>query len=236
MSSLATIISDLSPDPWGLNDFTAYLSRNHCLENLQFVQDASRYRVCYAETVGGNRIPWVSIRCHYDYLQALWEGLVGAYILPDGHREVNIPSKVRDQLLGFHSSGFLPHPSELDDAVKTIHELMEDSILPGFLNSHVSQEQPGDGGRGDWRGINGKLRRKISMSSSEGDHQRKLRVSEASEPWASSLGRDGGDTFCARCHSIEDALPSLRRYLLRRAIQLFDHTVHGVRGIVAGQA
>lgn len=147
MSSLASIISGLSPDPWGLSDFTAYLSRNHCLENLQFVQDASRYRVCYSEIVGGNRIPRASLRCHYDYLQALWEGLLGTYIRTNGHREVNLPSEVSDRLLGFRSSDFLPHPSELDDAVEIVHQLMEDSILPGFLNSHMSLEKPGDRGR-----------------------------------------------------------------------------------------
>ncbi|KAH6988702.1 RGS domain-containing protein [Ilyonectria destructans] len=234
MSSLASIISDLSPDPWGLNDFTAYLSRNHCLENLQIAQDASRYRVCYAKIVGGNRIPRVSLRCHYDYLQALWEGLLGTYILPNGHREINLPSEVRDRLLGFRSSDFLPHPLELDDAVEIVHQLMEDSILPGFLNSHMSLEQPGDRGRGKRRGTSGRDRRKISTSSPELDHRRKLQVSGASGLRASGLrgdGGDGGDAFYARCHSIGGAETSPRSHLLRRTIEVFNHTVRGARGM-----
>ncbi|SCO84439.1 related to a-agglutinin core protein AGA1 [Fusarium oxysporum] len=84
-------------------------------------------------------------RCDYDYLRALWEDLLENYILPDGHREVNLPSEVRDRLLGFCSSDLLPHPSELDAAVKIVHELIEDSILPGFLNSHMSPKQSDDG-------------------------------------------------------------------------------------------
>ncbi|KAH7130892.1 RGS domain-containing protein [Dactylonectria macrodidyma] len=236
MPSLANIISDLSPGPWGLSDFTTYLSRNHCLENLQFVQDASRYRIYYAEIVGSNRIPPVSLRCHYDCLQALWEGLLGAYILPNGHREVNLPSEVRDRLLVCRSSDFVPHhPSELDDALEAIHQLMEDSILPGFLDSsRLSLEQPGDRGRGDRRGISGRLRRKISASSLDWDHRRKFQVHGASTRRASSLGRDGrdrGDTFCAHCHFIQGAVPSSRSHLLRRTIAVFDHTVRGVRGM-----
>ncbi|KAH6988734.1 RGS domain-containing protein [Ilyonectria destructans] len=225
MALSRTIISGLSPDPWGLSDFTAYLSRNHCLENLQFVQDASRYRVCYAEIVGGNRIPRASLRCHYDYLQALWEGLLGTYIRPNGHREVNLPSEVSDRLLGFRSSDFLPHPSELDDAVEIVHQLMEDSILPGFMNSHMSLEKPGDRGRGKRRGTSGRDRRKISTSSPELDHRRKLQVSGASGLRAS------GDAFYARRHSIGGAEPSPRSHLLRRTIEVFDHTVCGVRGM-----
>ncbi|KAH7115476.1 RGS domain-containing protein [Dactylonectria estremocensis] len=231
MPSLANIISDLSPGPWRLSDFTTYLSRNHCLENLQFVQDASRYCVCYAEVAGGNRTPQVSLRCHDDYLQALWKGLLGAYILPNGHREVNLPSKVRDRLLVFRSSDFLPHPSELDDALEIIHQLMEDSILPGFLNSRVSLEQPGDRGCGDWNGISGRLRRKISTSSLYWDHGKRVQVNEPLRLRASSLGGDGGDTFCAPCHFVEGAAPSPRSHLLRRTIEVFDLTVRGVWGM-----
>ncbi|KAH6873656.1 RGS domain-containing protein [Thelonectria olida] len=169
MPLLANIISDLSPDPWTLYDFTVYLSSNDCLETLQFFQDASRYRYCYAEIVGGNRTPWVSVRCDYDYLRALWEDLLENYILPNGQREVNLPSEVRDRLLGFCSSDLLPHPSELDDAVKIVRELIEDSILPGFLNSHMSAKQPSNGVRGALKRIGSSLRRKILTSLSEWD-------------------------------------------------------------------
>ncbi|KAH8646455.1 RGS domain-containing protein [Ilyonectria robusta] len=231
MSSLASIISDLSPDPWRLNDFTAYLSRNHCLENLQFVQDASRYRVCYAEIVGGNRIPRASLRCHYDYLQALWEGLLSTYIVSHGHREVNLPSDVKKRLLGF-SSDFLPHPSELDDAVDIVHQLMEDSILPGFLNSHMSSEQLGERGRGKRRGTSGRDRRKISTSTPKLDYRRKSPANEATGLRTSGLrgaGADGENAIYARRHSIGGTEPSPSHHLLRRTIEVFDHTVRGVR-------
>ncbi|KAH7112266.1 RGS domain-containing protein [Dactylonectria estremocensis] len=231
MPSLSDVISDLSLDPWRLDDFTAYLSKNHCLETLQFVQDASRYQACYAEIVEGIRIPWVYLRCHYDYLQALWEHLMDAYILPGGYREVNLPCEVRARLLGFRSSDFPPHPSELSDAVRSIHELMEDSILPGFLDSQVSLEQPAGRGCCDLRGTSGRLRQKISKTTSERDHQRKFRVREGSGSRASGLGGDGEGSFCRRRYLLGGALASPRCHLLRRAMESFDHTVRGVGGI-----
>ncbi|KAH7187607.1 RGS domain-containing protein [Fusarium oxysporum] len=198
MPSLADVMSDLSPDPWRLNDFKAYLSRNHCLEPLQFVQDVSRYRACYAESVGDCRIPWECSRCHYDYPQAQWKDLLDAYILPTAHREINLTSKVRDRLLRFRYSNLPPHPSEFDDAVKAALELMEDSILPGFLNSQVWLEQPGDRRRGVWRRISGRLRRKISTPISERDHQAR---SHMLPTWKVIVG----GTCCTRRYSLGGA-------------------------------
>lgn len=229
MPSLADTISDPTPEPWILNDFTAYLSRNHCLETLQFVQDASRYRACYAEIVGSNKFPCEYFKCHYDYLQALWEDLLEAYILPNAHREVNLPSNLRDRLLAFRYSALLPHPSELDDAVNAVYELMEDAIVSGMLNSPVPLEQPGNGGRGVWKRISGKLRRKMSKSmsksNSERDLQTKFRVSEGHELRSSCLGGDDADTFYTRRHSLEGNSPIPRSHLLQRVMEVFDHTV-----------
>jgi len=174
MQSLPEIISNSNSDARGLNDFTAYLSKNHCLETLQFIQDASRYRAYYAEIVEDKEIPWAYLRRHYDYLQELWEDLLGTYILHSGHREVNLPSEVRARLLGLRSSALPPHPSGLDEAVKIILELMEDSILPGFLRSYVSLDQPGDRGGGGWRGFSADFSRKSQHPRQNGATRRIL--------------------------------------------------------------
>jgi hypothetical protein len=146
MPILPEVIYNLTSDASRLNDFTAYLSKNHCLETFQFIQDALRYQAHYAEIVEHEEIPWEYLRRHYDYLQELWEDLLGTYILPNGHREVNLPSEIRTRLLGIRSSALPPYPSGLDDAVKTVLELMEHSILPGFMKSYESLDQPGGGG------------------------------------------------------------------------------------------
>ncbi|KAH7118205.1 hypothetical protein B0J13DRAFT_458428, partial [Dactylonectria estremocensis] len=121
-------------------------------------------------------------------------------------------------------------PSACRPFFRIVHELMEDSILPGFLNSQVSLEQPADRGGRDLRGISSRLRRKISTTS-ERDHQRKFRVSEGSGSRASGLRGDGEGSFCRRRHLLEGAPASPGSHLPRRAMELFDHTVRGVRGM-----
>jgi hypothetical protein len=224
MQSLPEVISNLNSDAGESNDFTAYLSKNHCLETLQFIQDASRYRACYAEIVEDKEIPWAYLRRHYDYLQELWEDLLGTYILPSGQREVNLPSEVRARLIGLRSSALPPHPSELDEAVKVILELMEDSILPGFLKSYVSLDQPGDRGGGGWKGIFGRLQPKIPTPTSEPGY-------EDSGSRASGSGEDGEATLCTRRRFLGGAPASPHSHLLRPLGELFAHTVRGVRGM-----
>ncbi|KAI5455780.1 RGS domain-containing protein [Mariannaea sp. PMI_226] len=197
MQSLLEVISNFNSDAGGFDDFTAYLSKNHCLETLQFIQDASRYQAYYAEIVEDKEIPWAYLIRHYDYLQDLWEDLLGTYILPSGHREINLPSEVRARLLGLPSSALPPHPSELDDAVKIVLELMEDSILPGFLKPYVSLDEPGDSG-GGWKGIFGRLQRKIPTPVSE-------RGYEDSGSRTSGSREDGEATLCERRRFIGSA-------------------------------
>lgn len=132
----------------------AFLSQNHCLENLEFTMDASRYRKHYSKMVNrhpGSAISPLSDECAYVLM--LWRRLIDAYIRESGPREVstqcqaharlslliasqvNLPAEVRDNLLGLSDSYVPPHPSSLDEAVSKIYELMEESVLVSFLNS-----------------------------------------------------------------------------------------------------
>ncbi|KAH7303715.1 RGS domain-containing protein [Stachybotrys elegans] len=135
MTPLARVISDPSAHPCALNKLRAYLSTHHCLENLQFIQDASRYRAYYAQTVQGDRRRWSSSGPDYDNLRTMWKDLLNTYIVRNGHREVNLPSEARDYLLNLHHPDFIPHPSVLDDAIKASYQLIEDSILPSLIDS-----------------------------------------------------------------------------------------------------
>ncbi|RKK11284.1 hypothetical protein BFJ66_g16600 [Fusarium oxysporum f. sp. cepae] len=225
MSLLPEVISNLALDASRLNDFTAYLSKNHCLETFQFIQDASRYRAYYAEIVEDKEIPWEYLRRHYYYLQELWEDILGTYILPNGHREVNLPSEIRTRLLGLRSSALPPHPSGLDDAVKTVLELMEDSILPGFMESYESLDRPGGRGEvGGWRGVLCRLQRRISTTTSEQNYKESV-------PRASDSRDDSEATHCTRRRFLAVAAASPYNHLRRPLGGLFDHTVCNVRGI-----
>ena len=137
--NLREILANTSDAPWTLAAFMAYLSNNHCLETLEFTMDAGRYKKHYAKmlsrAVDGGSPPSKD----REYVQALWQRLVDAYIRPNGSREVNLPSNVRDPLLTLSPAELPPAPETLDPAVTKIYELMEESVLVPFLNSAYPQ-------------------------------------------------------------------------------------------------
>jgi hypothetical protein len=112
----------------------------------------------------------------------------------------------------------------LDDVIQIVLELMEDSILPGFLKSYESLDQSRGGVVCGWRGVLGGLQRKISTPTSEGDDEDSLSRSSGSR-------EDGEATHCTRRRFLVAALASPRRHLLRPLGGLLDHTVCGVRGM-----
>jgi hypothetical protein len=143
--NLSDILSNNSPPPWTLTAFMAYLSQNHCLETLEFTMDAKRYSQHYEKTAakspGGRMLPGSEESI---YILSLWQRLMQAYIQPNGAREVNLPSGVRDALLSQDLTLLPPHPETLDVAIGKVHELMEESVLVPFLNSHYPQTAQGD--------------------------------------------------------------------------------------------
>jgi len=143
--NLSDILANNAPPPWTLSAFMAYLSQNHCLETLEFTMDATRYRKHFVKMAsrapGGQMVPG-SEECNY--VLTLWQRLVEAYIAPNGSREVNLPSDIRDSILALSNAIVPPHPSMLDPAVQKVYELMEDSVLVPFLNSfYPSSAHPG---------------------------------------------------------------------------------------------
>lgn len=133
--SLPAVLSNSAPPPWTLSAFTAYLSNNHCLENLEFTMDAARYRERHDEmTMQLAGIPNTPEVEDVRYVRMLWQRLLDAYLVPDGPREINIPSDVRDRLLSLPNHSMPPSPDALDAAVKIVYKLMEESVLISFLN------------------------------------------------------------------------------------------------------
>ncbi|KAK0651387.1 RGS domain-containing protein [Cercophora newfieldiana] len=136
--SLRDILSNTAPPPYTLGAFMAFLSQNHCLETLEFTMDADRYRAAYADILQQQLTATGDAN---DHVCALWQKLMHAYILPCGYREVNLPAHVRDRLLSLPATPTPPHPTELDEAVTIVYELMNDSVLGPFLGS-VSAPSP----------------------------------------------------------------------------------------------
>ncbi|KAK1481635.1 hypothetical protein CPAR01_06094 [Colletotrichum paranaense] len=135
--TLSEILSNTSMPPWTLAAFMAYLSQNHCLETLEFTMDADRYRKAYEQIITNQE--WIGDG--KEHVCSLWEKLMQAYIIPYAPREVNLPSPVRNHLTNLDCSSAPPPPSELDDAVRIVYELMNDSVLVPFIES----VQPGHG-------------------------------------------------------------------------------------------
>jgi hypothetical protein len=137
--NLREILANTSPSPWTLAAFMAYLSNNHCLETLEFTMDAGRYKKHYAKMLSkadDGEAPPAKDR---EYVQLLWTRLIDAYIQPNGSREVNLPSEVRDPILNLEIGDLPPTPEKLDPAVAKIYELMEESVLVPFINSCYPQ-------------------------------------------------------------------------------------------------
>ncbi|POS86953.1 hypothetical protein EPUL_005651 [Erysiphe pulchra] len=135
--TLQDILSNSAPSPWTLSAFMAYLSQNHCLETLEFTMDAAKYEKQY-HTMITTQSPIPSnttLSPEIEYVRKLWSKLIDAYIRPNGPREVNLPSDVRDKLLSLPCATSSPDPSELVKAVKITYELMDQSVLMPFLSS-----------------------------------------------------------------------------------------------------
>lgn len=139
--TLQEILANEAPPPWSLSAFTAYLSQNHCLETLEFTSDARRYVKQYQDTADPQGT--ITTARDSDYLRMLWQRLLQAYIAPNASREVNIPSAVRNRLLALDYTTTPPDPRELDDAVRIVFDLMDESVLVSFLESIPPRDADG---------------------------------------------------------------------------------------------
>lgn len=98
--------------------------------------DAQRYSTHYTSMATKDPLTPISPTSpDCEYVRMLWQKLVDAYITPNGPREVNLPSDVRDRLLSLPYELVPPDAAELEPAVKIIYELMDESVLVPFLNS-----------------------------------------------------------------------------------------------------
>ena len=143
LPTLQEILSNSAPQPYTLSAFTAYLSQNHCLENLEFIKEADRYRVKYDEMMSGSPEPAFSD----DYRECedvrnLWNRVLQTYVVPNTPREINIPSEVRDALVALPNVTTPPHPEVLEPAVKAVSDLMNDSILMAFIHDLSPAKPP----------------------------------------------------------------------------------------------
>ncbi|KAM0352850.1 hypothetical protein ACHAPU_001732 [Fusarium lateritium] len=168
--SLTELLLDVASPPWTLSAFMAYLSQNHCMESLEFTLDSQRYAAFYCEMITNN--PNYTQESN-DRVCILWEKLMQVYIIPCAPREVNLPARIRDQLLGLPCGPSPPHPGQLDEAGRILYELMNDSLLLPFLQSVAHMQLDGnaeDHGRGSRRSSNSNTRMGATVRSINTTH------------------------------------------------------------------
>lgn len=160
--NLSQILADQAPAPWTLEAFTAFAERNMCLENIEFIQDAERYRQAYSAVTDRDKHRSRSVGSRDDApalsrmdsaqtetLKEMWTRIMLLYIAASSPKELNLSSNIRAQLIPHNKSPVPPSPHLLDPAVNKIYELIEDSILFSFLNEVNMSYQPSVSSRDD---------------------------------------------------------------------------------------
>ena len=156
----------------------AFLSQNHCLETLEFTMEANRYTSAYSEVMSGQNN--FKVNDGKDYLCGLWRKLMDSYVVPDSFREVNLPAPVRDRLLRMSAHGIPPHPSALDEAIRIVYELMNDSVLGPFLDSFAAPHHGEPGVHENATGRQGRSRLRIPKESSSNTNEESSRSPKSS--------------------------------------------------------
>ncbi|KAE8139229.1 RGS domain-containing protein [Aspergillus pseudotamarii] len=132
---LDEILNDTAPVPYTLGTFIAFLAQNHCLEVLEFILEAKRYRKTY-DWLQDHGKKCGEDEAHEERLRRVWDRIIETYIESGAPREINVPNETREELLSYTKTyGSVPPPSLLDSAVQHMHELLRDSILIPYLRS-----------------------------------------------------------------------------------------------------
>lgn len=141
--TLKNILENEAAHPWTLSAFSAFLSQNLALENLEFYMDAQRYKAAHRSMVERSLTDSSSpskVNYREDdrvFVCSLFQRLLAAYIMPNAPKEVNITGAVREALLAERSRNpdIPPDPLVLEQAIKKVKDLMEESLYFPFLNS-----------------------------------------------------------------------------------------------------
>lgn len=132
---LDEILNDTAPVPYTLGTFIAFLAQNHCLEVLEFILEAKRYRKTY-DWLQDHGKACGEDGAHEERLRTVWDRIIDTYIESGAPREINVPNETREELLEYtKTNDSIPPPSLLDNAVQHMHELLRESILIPFLRS-----------------------------------------------------------------------------------------------------
>lgn len=125
------IIEDTAPFPYTLGAFMDFLCRNHCIETLEFILEARRYRKTFSllrHSCGDSPIA----NAWKDQMILQWQRLMTVYIAPSAPSEINLSPAVRAKSLEATSVQSPPSPDLLEPAIQSMFRLINDSVLTPF--------------------------------------------------------------------------------------------------------
>lgn len=129
---LEEILEDAAPLPYTLSAFMDFLCRKHCLEILEFILEVRRYRKAHSLLQHGFGDSTTNNAWNTQMMMQ-WQHLMATYIVPSAPCEINVPPKVREELLEFANNSSPPPPDVLEAPIQNMHALINDSILMPFL-------------------------------------------------------------------------------------------------------
>ncbi|KAF9890276.1 hypothetical protein FE257_006190 [Aspergillus nanangensis] len=134
------VLNGVSPHPYTLDEFKAYLVKNHCSEFLDFILDVRDYNEKYISSlpVPGSihqqqQEEEGEAEAAAEWLLTVWQRIISVYILPGSSREMNLSGEERDKLLQYADERVPPSPCSIEEAIKGIYESFRASIFIAFL-------------------------------------------------------------------------------------------------------
>jgi hypothetical protein len=137
LPSLGEVLNGAAKPPFTLDRFRLFLYHNHCVEILNFLESAKRYRESFASCeVQSGYLSWGShCRPEVELLRWLWQSLLSTFILPGSSQEVDISSEERIRLLAYQSPMIPPAPCLLEPIVRRLYDQLDEEIFQAFLES-----------------------------------------------------------------------------------------------------
>ncbi len=93
-----------------------------------------RYKITQAEVSSTESI---NSEARIELIRAQWQKLMETYILLCGSQALNLPSPTRDRLLAVPITAISIYPSELDDTIAMVYEMISQSVLVPSLESAI---------------------------------------------------------------------------------------------------
>lgn len=133
--TLGNVLQGSSSGSYSLENLRIFMLQNHCLELLNFLQEAEGYKESYyAVFVQLGPITHHSLqRPEIRELVILWRHLALTYIFRGSPHEIIITDTERERFSAMSSGLFPPPPYILNSTVERIYQVLANTIFPAFL-------------------------------------------------------------------------------------------------------